>query len=201
MITTLTNATLLDTETMELVGERNVTIEADRIGAVEASPPSVKADRVLDARGCFLMPGFVDAHVHHVITTMDFRRLATMNPVERALGMGRLAEGMVQRGFTTVRDVGGDTKGLVSAIDNGLCRGPRIVRSGRAISQTGGHGDIAPREGVLNAAELHTNDFSHVADGVDAVRLAARSELREGSDFVKIMTSGGVASPTDPFDS
>ncbi len=84
MITTLTNAMLLDTETMELVGERNVTIEADRIVEVEASQPRVKADRVFDARGRFLMPGFVDAHVHHVITTMDFRRLATMNPVERA---------------------------------------------------------------------------------------------------------------------
>ncbi|MCP3984434.1 MAG: amidohydrolase family protein [bacterium] len=201
MITTLTNAMLLDTETMELVGERNVTIEADRIVEVEASQPRVKADRVFDARGRFLMPGFVDAHVHHVITTMNFHRLSTMSAVERALGMGRLAEGMVQRGFTTVRDAGGDTKGLISAIKNGLCRGPRIVRSGRAISQTAGHGDIMPRQGVPSAAELHSNDLSHVADGVDAVRLAARTELREGSVFIKIMTSGGVASPTDPFDS
>ena len=201
MITTITNGTLLDTETMELVGERHITIEGDRIVEVETSAPRNKADRVVDAAGRFVMPGLIDAHVHHVITTVDFRRLARMSLVERALGMGRLAEAMLQRGFTTVRDTGGDTKGLISAIENGQCHGPRIVPSGRALSQTAGHGDILPREGVLCACQVHSNDFSHVADGTDAVRLAARTELRSGSAFIKIMTSGGVASPTDPFDS
>jgi imidazolonepropionase-like amidohydrolase len=109
----------------------------------------------------------------------------------------------VKRGFTTVRDTGGDTTGLVHAIDHGLCLGPRIVRSGRALSQTGGHGDIAPRppEGPFCACQIHSSDLAHVADGADAVRLAARNELRDGAAFIKIMTSGGVASPSDPFDS
>lgn len=201
MVTVIQHATLLDTDTMELVGERNVTLEGDRIVEVDTTPPSPNAERVLDARGRFLMPGFIDAHVHHVITTMDFRRIATMSEIERGIGMGRLAEGMVERGFTTVRDTGGNTHGLIAAIANGSCRGPRIVPSGRALSQTAGHGDLTPREGVLCACQLHSNDFSHVADGPDAVRLAARSELRAGAAFIKIMTSGGVASPTDPFDS
>jgi imidazolonepropionase-like amidohydrolase len=155
----------------------------------------------VDARGRFVLPGFVDAHVHHVITTMDFARLARQSPVETALGMARLAEATVARGFTTVRDTGGHVTGLIRAIERGLCAGPRIVRAGRVISQTGGHGDVrAEADAGLCACRVLSNDFSHVADGPDAVRGAVRHELRDGSDFIKIMTSGGVASPTDPFD-
>ena len=200
MTLTILNGIVLDTERMELAGERHVTIEGERIVGVDVSPPKLRADRVLDARGRFVLPGFIDAHVHHVITTMNFVRLQQLSPVELALGMARLAEATVRRGFTTVRDTGGQVAGLVRAIENGLCDGPRIVRSGRALSQTGGHGDVKASDAPLCACQIQSNDFSHVADGPDAVRLAARSELRSGSDFIKIMTSGGVASPTDPFD-
>jgi imidazolonepropionase-like amidohydrolase len=201
MIVHVLNGNLLDTDAMSLVGERHVTIVEDRIVDVSESRPSGHADRVVDARGRFVLPGFVDAHVHHVITTMDFARLARQSPVETALGMARLAEATVARGFTTVRDTGGHVTGLIRAIERGLCAGPRIVRAGRVISQTGGHGDVrAEADAGLCACRVLSNDFSHVADGPDAVRGAVRHELRDGSDFIKIMTSGGVASPTDPFD-
>jgi imidazolonepropionase-like amidohydrolase len=201
VITTIVNGNLLDTGRMEFVGERHLTIESDRIVDIDTARPTVEADRVLDARGRYVMPGFIDGHVHHVITTMDFPRLMKLTPVERALGMGRLAQATVLRGFTTVRDTGGDTMGLVRAIESGLCDGPRIVRAGRAISQTGGHGDFAPSDtGGICACEIHSNELSHVADNADSVRKTVRHELRNGSDFIKIMTSGGVASPTDPFD-
>ncbi len=201
MITTILNGTLLDTTRMELVGDRHITLEDDRIVDVDEARPTVEADRVVEANGRFVLPGFIDAHVHHVITTMDFARLARMTPTELALGMGRLAEATVRRGFTTVRDTGGDTAGLVNAIGSGLCEGPRIVRSGRVLSQTGGHGDLASApEGPMCACQIHTSELSHVADGPDAVRRAVRTELRAGSQFIKIMTSGGVASPSDPFD-
>ncbi len=201
MTLTILNGTLLDTERMELVGERHVTIEGERIVDVDTALPTIGAERVIDARGRFVLPGFIDAHVHHVITTMNFPRLLRQTPVELALGMGRLAEATVRRGFTTVRDTGGETTGLVQAIANGLCDGPRIVRSGRALSQTGGHGDANPTQAPLCACQIYSNDLAHVADGPDAIRHAVRTELRAGSDFIKIMTSGGVASPTDPFDS
>jgi imidazolonepropionase-like amidohydrolase len=201
MITTVLHGTVLDTARMEWVGERHVTIEDDRIVEVSASLPTIEANRTLDARGRFVMPGLIDGHVHHVVTTMDFRRLQRMTTIERALGMGKLAEATVQRGFTTVRDTGGAIAGLVRAIERGLCDGPRIVRSGRALSQTGGHGDLTPDSRATCACQIHSNDLAHVADGPDAVRLAARNELRDGAAFIKIMTSGGVASPSDPLDS
>jgi imidazolonepropionase-like amidohydrolase len=202
--TAIVNGTLLDTESMTMIGERHIVLEGDTVAEVSATTPTAAVDRTIDARGRFVLPGFIDAHVHHVITTMDLPRLQRLSPVELALGMGRLAEATVRRGFTTVRDTGGDTSGLVRAIASGLCDGPRIVRSGRVISQTGGHGDLETTDpgttGGACACQIHSNSLGHVADGPDAVRLAVRTELKAGSDFIKIMSSGGVASPTDPFD-
>jgi imidazolonepropionase-like amidohydrolase len=108
---------------------------------------------------------------------------------------------MLRRGFTTVRDAGGADAGLAQAVERGLIDGPRIFYSGRVLSQTGGHGDFRPREDTpqLCACQIHSSGFSHVADGVPAVRKAAREELRRGATQIKIMASGGVASPSDPI--
>ncbi len=202
MITLIADGDLLDTDSMTIVGQRHVVLDGDRIADIVDARPTGSFDREIDARGGFVLPGFIDAHVHHVITTMDFARLQRLSSVELSLGMAKLAEATLRRGFTTVRDTGGDVAGLVKAIDGGLCDGPRIVRAGRTISQTGGHGDFeAARDTAdLCACQIHSNTLSHVADGADAVRAAVRTELKAGSDFIKIMSSGGVASPTDPFD-
>ena len=203
MIVTISNGTVLDTTEMALVGERTVVMEDDRIVDVTDGAGPREVDLEIDAAGMFVMPGFIDAHVHHFIVTMDFRRLHRMSEVELGINMARLAEAEVRRGFTTVRDTGGDNRGLKRAIRSGACGGPRIVQAGRVLSQTGGHGDLRPGDEPPPGCScaIHTDHFSMVVDGADACRKAARHVLREGSDFIKIMSSGGVASPTDPFDS
>ena len=203
MILTIINGNVLDPVAGRITGERSIVIEDAEIVDVVEGPAGVKADIEIDARGRYLLPGFIDAHVHLAITTMNFARALRLSEVEWSLAMAGLAAATVQRGFTTVRDTGGAIRGLVRAIQVGMCQGPRIVRAGRVISQTGGHGDIRPDDVPIPGCggELLSGRFSHVADGPDAVRKAARHELREGSDFLKIMSSGGVSSPTDPFDS
>jgi imidazolonepropionase-like amidohydrolase len=108
---------------------------------------------------------------------------------------------MLDRGFTTVRDVAGADYGLADAQAEGLIRGPRLLICGRALSQTGGHGDGRGRGTHRHDDHPCCAGLSRIADGVDAVRAAARDELRKGAHHIKVMASGGVASPTDRIDS
>lgn len=114
------------------------------------------------------------------------------------------AERTVLRGFTTVRDAGGAGWGLKCAVEEGTVAGPRLFISGRAISQTGGHGDPRPRSDHLRPMSFcgccfRAGDIGRVADGIEDVRKAVRQELQMGADQIKMMASGGVASPTDPI--
>ena len=166
------NAALLDVARGERRSGTSVLVEGDRI--VEVSDGALRAPeaRRIDLAGRTLMPGLIDAHVHAVLTTMDLAALEK-KPVTLVANEARLVlEGMLRRGFTTVRDAGGADWGLAQAVERGLIRGPRLFFSGRVLSQTGGHGDFSPREDAprLCACSIRSSGFSHVADGV-AVRI------------------------------
>jgi imidazolonepropionase-like amidohydrolase len=178
-----------------------VLVDGERIAEVSDRPIASGAAERIDLHGATLMPGLIDAHVHAVVTSMDLAAMERKPVTLVAHEARRVLEGMLQRGFTTVRDAGGADWGLAQAVESGLVAGPRIFFSGRVLSQTGGHGDFRPRAETasLCACQVHSSSFAHVADGVDAVRKAAREELRRGAHQVKIMASGGVASPTDPI--
>ena len=195
------NCAILDAERGELRPGASVRVESDRIVEVSERSTQRGETRRIDVSGRTLMPGLIDAHVHAVITTMNLAGMQRRPASLVALEAARILEGMLRRGFTTVRDAGGADWGLAQAVERGLVRGPRIFFSGRTLSQTGGHGDFRPTDDapMLCACQIHSTGFSHVADGVDAVRKAAREELRRGAFQVKIMASGGVASPSDPI--
>jgi imidazolonepropionase-like amidohydrolase len=156
---------------------------------------------VRDLRGAFVLPGLIDAHVHVTAITADLASVATMSPFYVAVRAARVMGEMLDRGFTTVRDVAGGDFGLSAAQAEGVIRGPRLYFGGRGLSQTGGHGD-GRGAGDDRWPDPHAACADcRIADGVDAVRLAARDELRKGSHHIKVMASGGVASPTDRVDS
>jgi imidazolonepropionase-like amidohydrolase len=199
------NAKLLDTEAAELRPGASVRIEEDKIVEVaeDGRELAAAADAVLlDAAGRTLMPGLIDAHVHPSITTLDLASMTRRSASWVAIETKYVLEAMLRRGFTTVRDAGGLDPGISIATERGLIKGPRIFRSGRVLSQTGGHGDleVASDHPQLCACSIRTTAFSHIADGVDAVRRAAREELKAGAQQIKIMAGGGVATPYDPID-
>lgn len=202
MRTVISNGNVLDTSTMQFVGERAIVIDDGVIVDVPERYTG-SADQMVDAAGRLVLPGLIDGHVHFRLATMDFRLLAAMSEVEFGIRMAALARESLERGFTTVRDLGGDVSGLVRAIANGSTAGPRIVRAGRMLSQTGGHGDAEGGDRVVPdcACSMRSTVFGIVADGPDAVRKAARHNLREGSEFLKVHVSGGVATPSDPLES
>ncbi len=202
MHTVIRNGNILDTTRMEMTGESTIVIENGVIVSV-GDTTSQQADIEIDAKGQFVLPGLIDAHVHMRLATLDFRRLAIWSEVEYGIAMARLAKETLARGFTTVRDIGGDVSGLMRAIASGATSGPRIFHAGRMLSQTGGHADAegGARPVPQCACEMRHTAFGIVADGVDAVRKAARHNLRDGVDFLKVHVSGGVATPSDPLDS
>ena len=201
MITVISNGHIIDARTLTVAGEGDIVIEDGTIRQCSGTF-SGNADTVIDAHGKFVMPGLIDGHVHFRLATMNFPRMERWSEVEFGINMARLAHETLQRGFTSVRDLGGDVKGLIRAIQAGSASGPRIVTAGQMLTQTGGHGDT--RGGDLStpqcACEMPGNHFGLVCDGVDAVIKGSRHLLRGGSDFLKMHVSGGVASPADPVD-
>ncbi|WP_342067063.1 amidohydrolase family protein [Achromobacter kerstersii] len=198
------NANLLDPLQADLLEGHHVLVEDGVIKEVSDKPITSASAQVIDAAGRTLMPGLIDLHVHVLATQLN---LSTQGVLPDALVMMRavpIMAAMLRRGFTTVRDAGGAGWGLKCAVNEGTVKGPRLFISGRAISQTGGHGDPRPRSDHLRPMSFcgccfRAGDIGRVADGIDDVRKAVRQELQMGADQIKMMASGGVASPTDPI--
>lgn len=197
------NASLLDPLEGELLDAHHVLVEGDEIKEVSDRPITAPSARVVDLNGATLMPGLIDLHVHIVAVELNLAQQVHMPNVLVTLRSVPLMRAMLRRGFTTVRDAGGAGYPFKQAVDSGLAEGPRLFVSGRALSQTGGHGDMRARSDYLGGDApcpccVRVGALARVADGVDAVRRAVREELQMGADQIKIMASGGVASPTDP---
>lgn len=148
----------------------------------------------ISLNGRYITPGLIDCHAHCFVGQFGDR--GNVMPSEMTARAGQHLEGMLQRGFTTVRDAGGADSGHRSAVEKGLFPGPRLFVSGKILSQTGGHGDQRAIADVCGCESV-AGGMSIIADGVDAVRKAVRENARQGVDQIKIMGGGGVASPGD----
>jgi imidazolonepropionase-like amidohydrolase len=193
----LANARIVDGSAPEPSDPLDVLVENGTIREVGRALASA-ADR-LDLGGRVLMPGLIDAHVHVVACLANLGANAVLPDALVAHRAARIMHGMLMRGFTTVRDVGGATAGLRAARDEGLFEGPRLVLCGKALSQTGGHTDFRGRYEDRPQPHWRLGALGRLCDGVDEVRRACREEIKGGANFIKIMANGGVASPTDPI--
>jgi imidazolonepropionase-like amidohydrolase len=189
---TVRNALIFDGESADLVegGIRIVDGRIVEIGDVTAG------EETIDARGAVVTPGLIDAHFHAYAISMITSRIESSYLSYLALAASHRLRDALGRGFTTVRDVAGGDAGLSAAIDRGLIPSPRYFWTGAALSQTGGHGD---HRGAEDDLCFHGGHMCDLVDGVDALRVAVRSRFHHGAHAIKIMTSGGVASLTDPL--
>jgi imidazolonepropionase-like amidohydrolase len=197
-------ANLLDPVQGELLGPHELLIEGGIVREVSARSIPARDAQTIDAGGRTVMPGLIDCHVH---VTFSHINLGVMSQMPQAMAVLRalpILKGMLRRGFTSVRDAGGADHALKQAVDDGIdgaVVGPRLFVSGSPLSPTGGHGDFRARSDRLQPVSncgCHRIAGTRVVDGVDNVRLAVRETLQMGADQIKIMSSGGVASPTDP---
>ena len=199
------NFSLLDPRWDEPRGGYEVLVEGEHIKEVSSKPIKTRGAQVIDGGGKrTLMPGLIDCHVHVFLTEVNIRHLESIPLTLLTAKSAELMRGMIDRGFTTVRDTGGADWGIKTAVESGLIPGPRLFISGRAIGPTGGHSDSRRRTDVAAAPCGCCNAMVYcmaVADGPDEVRRLVREQMRQGADQIKIMCSGGVASPYDPLDS
>jgi imidazolonepropionase-like amidohydrolase len=150
----------------------------------------------IDGKGGVVVPGLIDAHFHAYGHSLDLPGLEAPRLSYTALAATPRLRRALRRGFTTVRDVAGGDGGLARAIAEGLVQSPRYLFTGAALSQTGGHGDGRAGDWDLCSFGGHT---AEVVDGVDALRVAVRERFRQGAHAIKLLTCGGVVSPTDPL--
>jgi imidazolonepropionase-like amidohydrolase len=197
-------ANVLDPVRGELLENHELLVEDGVVREVSSRPIMAGRAAVVDAGGRTVMPGLIDCHVHVTFSHGNIGVLAAMPQVTIAMRSLPILRTMLRRGFTTVRDAGGADHALKQAVEDGIdgaVVGPRLFVSGEPLSPTGGHGDFRPRSDRLQPVGpcgCHRLGTTRVVDGVDAVRLAVREQLQMGADQIKIMSSGGVASPTDP---
>lgn len=178
----------------------DVLIEGNKFKQIAANIKKPKDATVIDGQGGTLIPGLIDMHMH-----LNLWGGTTEGTYEYdAYGQGArskvMADKLIQMGYTTVRDIGGNSLSLSRLILENKLDGPRIYSAGPVISQTGGHGDWGPANegpGQGNYQTMVRN--THVVDGVPEAIKATRWNFRNGANFIKVMAGGGVASTFDPL--
>jgi len=199
------NFELLEPSFGELRGGYQLLIEGDSVRELSAAPIKAPDASVIDCGRRTLMPGLIDSHVHAIHSEVNIRAMEALPLTLITARAATRLRAMLDRGFTTVRDTGGADWGIKTAIETGHITGPRLYIAGQSIGPTGGHSDSRRRTSFKFNGECQCCNGlqfkSAVADGADEVRKSAREQMRQGADHVKIMMSGGVASPYDPLDS
>ncbi len=191
-----------------LSGPSYVLVKGNTIAQISATPPDAAAAagaQVIEGNGRTLMPGLIDAHWHSMMAAPPLG--AILSGDTRYLTVVAAAESQrtLMRGFTTVRDVGGNVFGLKQAVDEGVVPGPRIYPSGAMISVTSGHGDFRqagdlPRKQGAPGAVGDQDGDTAIADSPDEVRMRVREQLMRGAAHIKLTAGGGVSSPHSPLD-
>jgi len=207
-LTLISNVNIFDGKTEKLHKNMHVLVKDNLIETVSSEPLAViQTDNVtmVDGGGRTLMPGLIDAHWHTQYVNAPLNVLMQSDFGYWNLIAAEGAEKTLMRGFTTVRDIGGNSFSIKKATDNGLIKGPRVYPSGASISQTSGHWDFrGPNDVPANPTDpltyLEKNSIIMVADGVPDVIKRVREQLRMGATQIKLAAGGGVSSTYDPLD-
>lgn len=195
------NATLVDGTGASPLGQAAVVVEGNRIraaGAEQALRPAWPHATLLDARGGFILPGFIDCHVHLVLEDLTIPRLLSTPLSFTLLQATRHMQRTLEAGVTTVRDAGGADLGLKQAVEQGVVVGPRMQISITPLTMTGGHLDYSlPSGNEYHLFPSYPGRPDGRCDGVDEVRRKVREILRAGADVLKVCATGGTMSPND----
>ncbi|WP_082112869.1 metal-dependent hydrolase family protein [Pseudoxanthomonas suwonensis] len=198
------NVRVFDGVSGSVSGAQDVLVRGNRIERIATGLETESGAHVIDGGGRVLMPGLIDAHWHSMMAAPSLGAILTGDQRYLTVIAGAESTRTLMRGFTSVRDVGGNSFGLKQAVDEGVLPGPRIYGSGAMISVTSGHGDFRqaanlPRTmGAPGPTDLEGD--TAIADSPDEVRMRVREQLMRGAAQIKLTAGGGVSSPHSPLD-
>ena len=189
---------LFDSAAGRSQAEQTVMVAEGKVREIRSGHGAVEGARSIDLKGHTCSPGWIDLHVHlsGESNPQSYSEGFRLNPEFTVLRSVGFARKTLEAGFTTVRDLGGETTlSLRDAINQGLVPGPRIYAAGKGIATTGGHGD--PTNGLnhlLADALGRPGPAQGVVNSPDEARAAVRQRYKDGSDVIKITATGGVLS-------
>jgi imidazolonepropionase-like amidohydrolase len=201
----LKSARLFDARSGRLVEPGLLVVRDDRIAAVGPASALPSDAKVIDLGDATLVPGFIDAHVHLESEIQQnfykgFYEGMLRFPVEQAHYAARNAQRTLDAGFTTVRNVGASNFidiGLRNAINAGVITGPTMITAAHSVGSSGGHCDNSP---FPPDVVKPSGPIDGVCNGPEECRAAVRYQMKWGADVIKICSSGGVLSESDPVD-
>jgi imidazolonepropionase-like amidohydrolase len=192
-VTVIKAGRLLDTEAGTEARDQVIIVEAGKIKAVGAGLKTPAGARVIDLSGSTVLPGLFDCHTHLLTNWLPAAGLTPTEEERVPFGMRMVqgvvnARGMLEAGFTTVRDVGNapdytDTS-LRNAIEMGLIPGPNVVNAGKIITPFGGQNRLR-----FGRPDLFAEEYIY-ADTRDELKKAVRENLHFGARLIKIVVGG-----------
>ena len=178
----LKNGNLIDGTTDSIRNNMNILIHGKNIQEVsEELPSDINDYEVIDCTDKYILPGLIDCHVHLVWDGSANPQEIIKDQTDEGISLDAYRHAMdtLKLGVTTVRDLGAPKRTVLelrNKIDAGKLLGPTVVCSGPPIVMTGGH----------------VNNLGYESDGKDEVRKNTRKVLKEGSDLIKVMATGGI---------
>lgn len=201
VVTYIHAGALLDRPGQAPRGNSTIVVRDGKIAEVRAGfvPPPAGAT-LMDLSRQFVLPGLTDLHVHLWGIGGDPMRArlleTTTDQADDMMTAVVNAKKTLEAGFTTVRDLGGNPRGiraLRDAVARGDVAGPTIVNAGMMVSVTGGHGDGANGMAETFADAVHAHQIN-TCDGPDDCRRAVRAQVGLGAQVIKFAATGGVLS-------
>jgi imidazolonepropionase-like amidohydrolase len=195
-----TNVNVWDGNSDNLATGTDVLVVGNKISKI-GKGLSKDGAQVVDGNGGTLIPGLLDMHQHLLLHGGTAAGTYDWDAYIQGAQAYKMMKKLLYMGYTTIRDIGGNSISLSRGVRTGYIDGPRIYTSGPVMSQTGGHGDWGSyNDGPYYEDYQEMVQNTVVADGIPELLKAVRWNFRNGANFIKIMSGGGVASVYDPLE-